>query len=282
MRSIARTAILTSMILLAGCKPVRPVMMRAPAAPGDGAATTVAVEYGRLAVVLDKAVTRGGLLDTGALKKHWSVLDRQLEALALVGPTATPGQFKQPGAAGRSARLAYWYNARAGWSMKLALLAGTDGRIGRGKLERRRFPLDGKMMTLAGIDAILARDHDWRTVVAAPCVLLQRARLPQKPFAAEDIRKRIAERFNAYVDDGARLVADVRARQIRVGPVLWGVRRRAIEQYERAYGAKGATLTTALLSHVKGSAHRRLQRLVGYQCVGAPRRGNLAVVKEKE
>jgi hypothetical protein len=134
-------------------------------------------------------------------------------------------------------------------------------------------------MTLREIDALLAHEG-WQALVAAPDVLAQRAGLPADPFSAQDVRRRIAERLNEFVDDDGRVFLDVENRQLVFPPVLWQYRRQLLEQHRKDYGAAGATFTTALLPYVGGSAHRRLQEAVGYPCRPAAPSRALAVARK--
>jgi hypothetical protein len=246
-------------VLAAGCS-----RFAAPIALKD-TGVKAAVDYNDLALVLQKAVTKDGLLIPGELAKHSGRLEAQLSRLAVTGPTVTPELLPTA-----EDRVAYWYNARAAWAMKLVLIGKCPKSLRRDQLMDRRFPLDGRTMSLAGIDYILQTFGDWRIPVAAPGVTLHECPLPAGPFAGDDIRRRIGERLNAFVDDGRRFVIDVERKRILVPPVLWQFRGRLIEEYQRTGQTRGASLTTAMLSHVEGSAHRRLQDAVGYRCVGAP------------
>ena len=240
-----------------GCAPPQPVALEL-----DGVAP--AVTYDDLAFVLDKAVTDDGLLLPELLCRHIERLDAQLARLAVTGPTATPELF-----VGEEDELAYWYNARAAWSMKLAALCDCPKEMARCELTNRSFPLDGRSMTLSAIDELLAARDDWRVLVSSPGVTLIRNRLPERPYGPEDIHERIAEGISALVDDPRRFEVDIAQRRIRVPPVLWQYRRRLIAEHNRVYGARGANLTTALLPYVTGSAHRRLQDAVGYHATPA-------------
>jgi len=223
-----------------------------------------AVSYDGLARVLASAVDAKGLIDPDALKGAAAALEGQLKLLAVTGPTATAEEFPTPGHV-----LAYWYNARAAWSMRLLLGQGCPKEISRRVLEETPLPLDGREMTLGEVDAILAADADFRVAVAAPGVTMERARLPREPFAPGGIRQRIAERFSAFLDDESRFVIDVRRQRILVPPVLWQFRRRLIDAHRTRCGAEGATLATALLAYLRGSPHRRLQDAIGYRLAEA-------------
>jgi len=252
-----------AMVLAAGgCNKQYPpvVLETSGVAPGLGTA--------ELAYVLTEAVATDGRVKVGALKRSAGRLDAQLKRLAVTGPTATPKLLPTA-----EHRLAYWYNARAAWAMKLLLLRDCPEELSDAALLRRRFPLDGRTMTLEDIDAILAAEANLRAVVAAPGVTFQRARLPSRPLAPDDVRRRIAERFAEFIDDKERFVVDVPGRRVRVPPVLWQFHQRLIRHHQATYGTEGATLTTALLAYVTGSPHRRLQDAIGYPCVaGRPDR----------
>lgn len=241
----------------------------------DVRGVSLAVDYSDFAAVLEGVVCDDGNMKPEALKKLSDRLDVQLKRLAVTGPTATPGLF--PRAADR---LAYWYNARAAWSMKVFLLSGLPKKISTRRLEKRLFPLDGRTMTLQDIDAILLAEHDWQAVVAAPDVRLQRARLSQTVFTAESVQDQVAERFQQFLDDDVRFVIDVEHRRVLFPPVLWRLRNQLIEDHNRRCGTRSATLTTALLGWSSGSPHRRLQDAIGYPTAGAWPNRNVALCDE--
>lgn len=233
-------------------------------------------DYGELADLLAAAVKDGGLLEPQEVRKRADGLDAQLRRLAVTGPTVTPDLFPAV-----EDRLAYWYNARAAWAVKLALLAGLPRQMPPAELLDRPLPLDGRRMSLGEIDRTLAQDADWGVLVAAPGVLLQRAALPTAPFSGADVRSRIAERIEAFLDDERRVVIDVQRRRILFPPVLWQWRDWLIAEHHRMYRTRGAVLSTALLPYVTGSGARRLQDAIGYANVCARPSGRLAVVKQR-
>ena len=255
----------------------------------DTSGTAAGVDYADLGAVLKGAVAGGGRVRPRRLPAFAARLDAQLKRLAVTGPAVTPRLFSTEGG-----RLAYWYNARAAWALKLLVLyseafAAAEGAAGvlppdvgwlaRGQLKSRgidagdfqttEFPLDGRTMTLERIDALLADRFGWRALVAAPGVAPDRALLPAGPFSADDAAGSAARRFEGFIDDDSRLTIDVSSRRVRVPPVLWRFREQLIARHNETYNTRGATLTTALLRYVRGSAHRRLQDAVGYRCVGA-------------
>ena len=237
----------------------------------NAAAPTPAVDYGDLAAVLESVLDDDALIVPDALKQQAKRLDRQLARLAVTGPTATSDLLRTADDV-----LAYWYNARAAWSLKLIALADCPQRIRRTELLARPFRLDGREMTLAMIDGILAAEHDWRVLVASPGVLLQRAALPREPFEAGGIKAAIGRRVNEFVDDARRFVIDVSGQRILVPPVLWQFKDRLIDEYETKYGTTGAKFATALLPYLGGSALRRIQDTIGYAAVRAGRTGRVA------
>ena len=222
------------------------------------------LHYYDLAIVLERVVTDDGLVIPMALRQQADRLERQLALLAVTGPTATPAQLPT-----EADRVAYWYNARAAWAMKLADLCQCPKEMRRGHLVDRAFPLDGRVMSLSAIDSELAEFEDWRVLVASPGVTLSRCRLPAEPFSAEDVHRRIDERLNQFIDDGKRFVVDVARKTVVVPPILWQYRDRLTAEYNRKYQTRGATFLTAMLPHTTGPAHRRLQDAIGYRCIPA-------------
>ena len=268
-----KLAVLAAAVASAGgC---RPEPLR-PAVRLDLKGAAPRVDYGELADLLAGAVKDGGLLEPQEVRKRADRLDAQLKRLAVTGPTVTPDLFPTV-----EDRLAYWYNARAAWAVKLALIAGLPRQMPPTQLLDRPLPLDGRRMSLRRIDQILARDADWGVLVASPCVLLQRAALPTTPFSAADVRSRVAERIDAFIDDDRRVVIDVQRRRIPFPPVLWRWRDWLIAQHHQMYRTRGAVLSTALLPYVTGSASRRLQDAVGYANVPARPSGRLALTKQR-
>ena len=256
--------------VLAGCAaaPVQPVRL-------DTSGVRPDVNFADLAFILENATDEKGFLDYEALKKHAGRLDAQLKALAVSGPTASPGLYPTP-----EARLAYWYNARAAWAIKLAFDANCPrGGLARACLEERPFPLDGRRMTLDTIDAVLAGEADWRIPAAAPCVRLHRPRLPRQPFEGNTVLCESHRRFEEFLADRSRFIIDVGSRTILFPPALWALRGRLIGDYDREYRTQGATLNTALLRFVSGLAEFRLQNAIGYAEAPEPPGGPLACLR---
>jgi hypothetical protein len=229
---------------------------------GVGASTDTA----ELAVVLDKCLTVDGSIIPDALRNQRDKLNVQLKRFAVTGPSASPSLF-----ADEDAGLAFWYNARTAWSMKLAMEMAFPREICPEQIRDICFPLDGKTMTLSQIDSILGK-YSWQAQVAAPGVCLDRARLPRRPYSAGDVRGRITKRLNTFINDPRRFVVDVGRRRVVVVPILWQHREEIIDQYESLYGMKGANFLTALLPHVSGAAGRRIQDAIGYEALPASAR----------
>ncbi len=229
-----------------------------------------------LAICLREGVTEDGLMRPEWLRDNRDDLRRQLRLFAVTGPTATPERYPT-----EADRIAYWYNARAGWAIMLAILGEYESDDWRSRQLPRTFPLDGRSMSLALIDDELASRDDWRIVAAAPGASLQRARLPRVPFDANGVRECIADRLDAFLDDERRFVIDVEAQTVDVPPVLWRVRERILAEYRRKYDARGANLLTALLPHASTSTTRRLQDAVGYRIVPAKRGSRILAILDE-
>lgn len=232
-----------------------------PAVQLDTSGIQPKVDYSDLGKILHAAVNENGLLVPSLLDDVTDEIAAQTKLLAVTGPTATPELFKT-----RPDRLTYWYNARAIWAIELSRLTEFPKRLWPDEYHCRKFPLDGRQLSLEKIDEILSADSDWRTVVSAPDVAHERAGLPSKPFTAEDIEEQILKRFSDFIDDERRFVVDVDRRQIIIPPEMWQFREMLIRKHNETYRTVGANLTTALLPYLDGSPHRRLQDAIGYQC----------------
>ena len=245
-------------VLLPGCrKPPPPVQLKLPATAPAGE-----ISYADLAVVLDGALDKRGYIEPIFIERLEGRLLAQLGLLARLGPASAPGLLPD-----RACKLAYWYNARSAWSIYLAMDMYRAGRKTVQGLSSRRFPLDGREMTLADIDARLYALGGIKAVIAAPSADEHRAKLPRKPFRAEDIQRRIARRFDEYFADRGRFVIDIETQQIRLAPVIWQYRDEILRRYYESYGAPQATLRTALGTMVTGLGRYRLQQAVGYKCL---------------
>jgi hypothetical protein len=250
-----------------------PAELPAPAAP---AVASQPARASGLADVLAHAVTAGGWVVVDNLEEHAASLDGYLAYLAAHGPTATPAEFPN-----RADRLAYWLNARAACSLKLGLLAGCGPRMTPTQLARA-WPVDGRPLRLADIDAGLAAEGGWLALAGSPGVTMDRAPLPARPFSPTDVEAALQERLETFLSDNARVVIDVEARQLRLPPIVWGRRDQLIERYAKAYRAASPTFWSALQDVVNGPARRRLQDAVGYQLMQAPADGETCFRKWHE
>jgi len=230
----------------------------------DTAGVAPTVDYGPLKEVLAACVLGNGLADRRELPRRAETLDRQLAILAVTGPTVTPALFPS-----RDDALAYWYNAHAAWSLKLLRASGCPRLVGAAAMLDRKFPLDGRVMTLRGIGAILAADEDFRIAVCVPGATTNFARLPESPIEAGGFQRTVERRFADLLDDEIRVYIDVRGLRVLFPPVLWQFRGRLIAEYNSKYRTEGATLVTALLGYTSGSAQRRMQTALGYREVEA-------------
>ncbi len=259
--------VLSWAVLLAGCAAPAPVEL-------DLTGAVPTTDTSELARVLQAVVTDGGRFDPAALKRMEGTLDACLRKLAVTGPRATPELFPTYGS-----RWAYWYNARAAWSMKLALLAGCPPRSKPGQLWRRRFPLDGRWMSLEEIDRLLLaearRTGEFRLAACAPGVTVSFQALPERPLTPADLPRALARAFDRLVLDERRFVLDVERRRVLVPPMLWACREMLVRRYQADYGVREVTLLTALRPHVGPAALRRLEEAVGYAVTN---RGRLAIL----
>ena len=215
-------------------------------------------------------------------------LDEQLLKMSRFGPTETPDKFPTEADA-----LAYWYNARAAWSIKLADLAGCQRRCPLAA-RKRAFPLDGREMSLERIDAIILdiarRNGDFRLAACSPGAWADHAPLPRKPFDAADFKDalhpsatsqpqtsasrgdknadRLTTEFNRLAMDEKRFVIDVERRRVCIPPMLWSCRDMVISSYRRRFGPCDVKLTTAIRAHLEGAARYRLENAMGYSCAG--------------
>jgi len=241
----------------------------------DTAGVAPAVDYGPLGEVLAACVLGNGLANREELPRRAQALDRQLAILAVTGPTATPALF-----AGHDDALAYWYNAHAAWSLKLLSARGCPRLIGAAAMLDRKFPLDGRTMTLRDIGAILAAEDDFRIAACVPGATTNHARLPESPVEARGFRQSVQRRFADLLDDDIRIYIDVRRMRVLFPPVLWQFRARLTAEYNRKHQTEGATLVTALLGYTSGPAQRRMQTALGYREVEAVSRQLLSAEKK--
>ncbi len=230
----------------------------------DTAGVSPVIDYQPLAEVLADCVLGNGLADREQLPRHAKTLDRQLAILAVTGPTATPDLFSR-----NDDVLAYWYNAHAAWSMKLLVARRCPRTIRAEAMLNRKFPLDGRAMTLREVGRILAKEKDFRIVAAVPGATTCNARLPDAPIDANGFGRTVERRFAELLNDDMRVYIDVVRLRVLIPPALWQFRDRLVDEYERKYRTKDATLVSALLSRTEGAAHRRLQEAIGYREVQA-------------
>lgn len=237
----------------AGCRPPTPCPKPITLAT---AGVVPAVDYSALDEVLSRALDRRGRVILPTLQRLEPELDRQLALLAVTGPSATPALLPNP-----QDQAAYWYNARAAWSLKLLARHMNQLPVDIERLDQA-FPLDGQVMTLQAIDARLASWDDWRYLAAAPGITYHRARLPARALAGGDFPAAAHDCFNEFILDDWRFVYDTLGRKIVVPPVLWSLRAR-IAQTARC-DRPIPSFQASLLPYVSGAALVRLNDAVGY------------------
>ena len=290
-----KVAFLLIAISLSGCRSGQPRSEFEPITL-DTADASGTVDYSGLAAVLEAAVSPGGEISPEKLNDNDKMLEGQLMLMALAGPKTRPDLFKSD-----HAILNYWYNARAAWSLRLMLTFSrerlkasgektsatdrwrlTEEGVSVEEFSNRAFPIDGRSMTLELMDSLIEEEFGFKAVVTAPGVAPLRAAIPTQPFNTQSPSELIDKRFNEFVDDEKRFAIDPPTRRILTPPVLWRFGKQIIATHHRKYGTTGASLTTALLPHVRFSPHRRLQDAVGYEPVEAPDKKVPLIVKRDE
>jgi len=225
--------------------------------------------FADLTVVLAAVVDDRGRIDPTALATCLPRLDRQLAALA----RPWSDEARQSGS---DVRLAWLYNARAAWCLRIIARqrrltgVGQDeyalpGTIDRARLLDSSFPMDGGSTSLRQIDRELAAMDDFRIACAAPGATDLVGLLPGEAFAADTIRATVPGRFNDYVRDDRRIVIDHAARRLRVPPALHKARWAAVLRYNERFSTTDAMLITALGPYLDDRARRRLAAATGYR-----------------
>jgi hypothetical protein len=231
-----------------------------------------------LAKVLAACVTGEGRLKRDQVGPVRASLQSYLKAMAVAGPATTPDLFDSD-----QARWAYWYNCRAAWSIELAALAGLSEKLEAGWMHDRPFPLDGRMTTLAQIDALLLQEaeqaRDFRLAACAPGVSVNDAPLPLVPWLANDFPQRLEEALDKLVRNEQRFQIDIDNRAIRFPPGLWAARELLCRQYRREFGECDISYDAALAARLRPAARLRLENALGYQVLPQRPRPELAVTK---
>ncbi len=263
-------------LLLAGCVDEADVAEVRLDLTGVGVSSDVS----DLSVVLSKGVDEKGRLIPAGFASVRNRLDSQLKKMAISGPTATPEMYPTD-----ESRWAYWYNARAAWSMKLADLAGFPPARCWPRAREKVFLLDGCDMSLEKIDSILRdetrRSGDFRLAACAPGAWIDYAPLPQKPFTEGNFSVRLDEAFNRLVLDERRFVIDVDNKRVCIPPMLWDCRDMVIARYRRRFGPCEVSLTTALSPHLGHPARCRLKNALGYAAVRQKTRTEILITRRK-
>lgn len=264
---------LTGYILLwcAGCETPAPPPIRFDTVGVDASA-----DVSDLAAVLAEAVDEQGYLIMDDYLPLEDRLVAQLRRFAVSGPQSSPELYPDT-----DAKLAYWLNVRTAWAMYLAAQWAREDAMSGDGMGEQVFVADGREMTLRGIDQRLEKLGGYHAVIAAPCMNLQRVRVPSMPLLPDYVQEHIRTWFAVFVDDEQRFIIDVADKAVRFPPVIWRYREEIRAEYTRRYGVHDVTLTTCLLPYVDGSAMRRLQNAIGYRCVEHTAPSRLAVVRQR-
>jgi len=262
-----------------GCTPgagTTPVA-KAPATE-DGSIT-----FDDLAVVLAAVVDQADRIDATALAVQLPRLQRQLRHLGRPWPANV--------SAGRSdARLAWLYNARMAWSLKIVSdeLRPLNGRadtlylpksIDRKRLLATEFHLAGAVATIEGIDRELAQYDDFRLAASAPCASDLAGPLAMEPFTAQTVRTQLPERFNHTFADNNRVVVDHDGRRLYLPPAMWAQVPLLTAQYNRRFNTHDATFPAAVGPYLDVRGRDRMADAMGYEVV--PRTGPAGIVAKQ-
>jgi hypothetical protein len=227
--------------------------------------------FADLALILAAVVDDNGAIDPTALAVQQPKLDRLLSNISTERSVET-GVTND--------RLAWLYNARTAWSLRILARelrpAGHgDGRfalpatIPPRRLLESPFPLDGRTMTLADIDRELLQWNDFRIVAAAPGGTDWFGPLPREPFRADTVLAAVDERFNRYAADPRRLVVDYAGHRFAVPPALWAYEAELRQAYARRFTTPDASLATALTPWLNARARDAMEDALG--CTAGPR-----------
>jgi hypothetical protein len=246
----------------------------------DLTGVAVSSDVSDLSAVLSKVVDAKGRLIPAGFASVRDRLDSQLKKMAISGPTATPEMYPTD-----ESRWAYWYNARAAWSMKLADLAGFPPAQCQPRAREKIFLLDGCDMSLEKIDSTLQdearRSGDFRLAACAPGAWADYASLPQKPFTEGNFSAGLSKAFNRLVLNEKRFVIDVDNRRVCIPPMLWACRDMVFARYRRRFGPCKVSLTTALSPYLARPARYRLKNALGYAVVRQKTRTEIIITRRK-
>ena len=191
-------------------------------------------------------------------------LNKQLATMAKCGPSTTPDLFKD-----KRTRLVFWLNARTAWTVKFSSLIDED------RYENPNAPppipgtfvVDGQKMTLQDIDSRILATGSFMHTIAAPGIFPERAIIPGSVFSSDSLDREISRSINAFIDSPGRITVDAEARIVFFPNIIWKNSQRLKDNYRSRYGGpKEISLLTAFLPLTSGSAHRKLQDVVGYKC----------------
>lgn len=241
-----------------------------PSADIDLPAAAGPIGFDGLAVVLPAVITEDGLVDPTALAVHLPRLNRQLALLA----QPWPEEVARPDG-NNDARLAWLYNARLAWSLRIVArelrpIDGPDGLFGLpDTIDARTFletsvPLNGGRTTLGGIDCELAAYDDFRIAACAPGVTDFFGPPVRAPFSAETVKSLLNERFAAYGRDPGRIVIDHDRKLLRPPPALAQFADRLTSDRP---GTGKPSLATALAGHLDARGRDRMEDALGYRVV---------------
>ncbi|MBL4849252.1 MAG: DUF547 domain-containing protein [Planctomycetes bacterium] len=152
------------------------------------------------ALVLAKHVNSEGRVDYPSLLAERAPLDRFVALIETVGPRSRPELFPS-----RDARLAYYLNAYNAFVVfnvleRWPLTSVYDDALDFFVLTK--FPLDGRELSLKELEDEVVRPFgDPRVHFALNCASVGCPRLPQQPFAAEELQAQLTQETARFLGD---------------------------------------------------------------------------------
>ena len=242
------------------------------------------ISYQPLHQVLNRAINSSGYI----MAYHYTFIEKnlisQLQILAAIGPATCPDQFKTD-----NDKLAYWYNARAAWVLKLSMMHHKKLFLSKNKTDYSETirlmgittcPIDGKRMTLGDIDHEIKKIGGFMAEIAAPGGTLDRAPMPQSPFQPTDFPGCLKDQFNSFVNSTSRFVCNYDKRTWYIPRVVWKYKKELSDIYQTNYPTPQVMFASVLSSWASGAAKYRLQNNVGYRSEQNPKKITLAIIKE--
>ncbi len=265
MKSV-QSALVTVLIVLpwvAGCTDHSPLMMYDPSVspPAVGAGV---YDDRPWAEVLRKYV-KHGMVDYHALAGDRANLDSYLSHVMYVGPTSTPGFFKE-----RNARLAYYLNVYNACVLKVVIDVGIPETLHdprRRVLEYHyKFRIDGRVVSLSNVRQ-LARSEavgNARVEFAMCDGAMGSPSLSAQCFRADNVIARLRRLGQEATDSPCMVRVDHERQQLLVSLAIWSQREAFLAMYKSETRSASATMLSCLMHLASGNRRQYLARATGY------------------